>query len=358
MKYFLYPVVLCTGLILLLMHSSCQTQEATGEIVIPDSSAIFAINHIGLTVRDLDRMVNFYQQVCGFKVLSQQQIGSDMASAKLLGIKNVSFKKVVLQAPNMLFELTEFQPLRDSVIENMPPEGPGMTHTCFQSPSWDPGYDKFIKNGIQPLSKGDHAIDLGGYGITYAYAHDPEGNMIEMEQLDQAILERNGRDSALLADHPLWMTQVALISPDVDRLAAFYEKLLSKPLSRRGEYKDNIKLDSIANRDQLALKAIWINMDGPAKMMELMQYIHPKTGPTKTQLPTDLGYHFSYETTNIEGEFLRMKEMGVELISPPQDMGPYWAFYARDIDGNLFAMRQVKEANSPYSAKNFLFTQS
>ena len=358
MKPLFCSTLLYIGLVLALTNFSCQTQEATEETVVPDSAAIFAINHIGLTVRDLDQMVDFYQGVCGFKVLSKQQIGSDVASAKLLGIKDVSFKKVVLQAPNMLFELTEFQPLRDSVIQNMSPAGPGMTHTCFQSPSWNPGYDKFIKNGIQPLSKGDHAIDLGGYGITYAYAHDPEGIMIEMEQLDQAILEKNGRDSALLADHPLWMTQVALISPDVERLATFYEKLLSKPVSRRGEYKDNLKLDSIANQDQLALKAIWITMDGPAKMMELMQYLNPKTGSTKTQLPTDLGYHFSYETTDIEGEYLRMKEMGVDLISKPQDMGQYWAFYARDIDGNLFALRQIKEADSPYSAKNFLFTKS
>lgn len=358
MKSLFYSSMLYLGLVLALANVGCQTQEQTEEIIVPDSSTIFAINHIGLTVRDLDKMVNFYQDVCGFKVLSQQKIGSDIASAKLLGIKDVSFKKVVLQAPNMLFELTQFQPLRDSVIQNMPPKGPGMTHTCFQSPSWDPGYDKFIKNGIQPLSKGDHAIDLGGYGITYAYGHDPEGNMIEMEQLDQAVLEKSGRDSALLADHPLWMTQVALISPDVERLAAFYEELLSKPISRRGEYKDNLKLDSIANQDQLELRAIWITMDGPAKMMELMQYVNPKTGPTKTQLPTDLGYHFSYETTDIEGEYLRMQEMGVDLISKPQDMGQYWAFYARDVDGNLFALRQVKKTDSPYSAKNFLFAKS
>ena len=99
-------------------------------------------------------------------------------------------------------------------------------------------------------------------------------------------------------------------------------------------------------------------MDGPAKMMELMQYINPKTGPTRTQQPTDLGYHFSYETSDIQGEYLRMKAMGVELLSEPQDMGKYWAFYARDIDGNLFALRQVKEADSPYSVKNFLFSQS
>lgn len=357
MKYVLCSVLSCIALISILTTSGCK-QESQEEAVIPDSSGIFAINHIGLTVRDLDQMLAFYQGVCGFKVLGKQIIGSDMASSKLLGIKDVSFEKVVLQAPNMLFELTEFRPLRDSAINKMPPEGPGMTHTCFQSPSWDPGYDKFIKNGISPLSKGDHAIDLGGYGVTYAYAHDPEGNMIEMEQLDQPVLEKSGRDSTLLASHPLWMTQVALISPDVDRLAGFYEKLLSKPATRKGAYKDNLKLDSIANRDQLELKAIWINMDGPAKMMELMQYINPQTGPTKAQQPTDLGYHFSYETRDIQGEYLRMKEMGVELLSEPQDMGKYWAFYARDIDGNLFALRQVKESDSPYSVRNFLFSQS
>ena len=41
-----------------------------------------------------------------------------------------------------------------------------MTHTCFQSPGYDSGWDKFVAMGIDPLSRGDQPIDLGGYGIT------------------------------------------------------------------------------------------------------------------------------------------------------------------------------------------------
>jgi len=358
MKYLIYTATTLAGIALLLLSNSCTRQEQTETVVIPDSSAIFAINHIGLTVRNLDEMLDFYRGITGFKVLDQQEISNDPASDRLLGMKNAAYKKVVLQAPNMLFELTEFQPVQDTVIEDMPPEGPGMTHTCFQSPSWDSGYDKFIGKGLRPLSKGDHPIDIGGYGVTYAYAHDPEGNMVELEQIDQMVLTKSGRDSSVLVDHPLWMTQVALMSPDVDRLADFYENLLSRTADRRAAYKNNPKLDSIANRDSMEIKAVWIKMDGPAKMMELMQYVSPKTGPSKSQKPTDLGYHFSYETPDIRGEYLRMQKEGVELISEPQDMGKYLAFYARDVDGNLFAVRQIKDAESPLTSKNFLFTQS
>ena len=63
-----------------------------------------------------------------------------------------------------------------------------MTHTCFQSPNYDSGWDKFVAMGIDPLSRGDQPIDLGGYGITYGYAYDPDGNMIELEQLDGRIV--------------------------------------------------------------------------------------------------------------------------------------------------------------------------
>lgn len=358
MKYLIYTNITFVGAVLLLVSSGCKQQAQTDTVIVPDSSAIFAINHIGITVRNLDQMLDFYQGITGFKILDRQEVSADPAVDRLLGMKEVAYKKVVLQAPNLIFELTEFTPLQDTLIDDMPPEGPGMTHTCFQSPSWDSGYDKFIGKGLRPLSKGDHPIDLGGYGVTYAYAHDPEGNMVELEQIDQAVLTKAGRDSTVLVHHPLWMTQVALMSPDVDRLADFYENLLSRTADRRASYKNNPKLDSIANRDSMEIKAVWIKMDGPAKMMELMQYVSPKTGPTKSQKPTDLGYHFSYETQNIQGEYLRMQKEGVELISEPQDMGEYLAFYARDVDGNLFAVRQIKDAESPLASKNFLFTQS
>ena len=62
----------------------------------------------------------------------------------------------------------------------MPPKGPGMTHTCYQSPEWYSSYEKFKANGADILSRGDQPIDLGGYGVTYAYAYDAEGHMMEI----------------------------------------------------------------------------------------------------------------------------------------------------------------------------------
>ena len=45
-----------------------------------------------------------------------------------------------------------------------------------------------MKNLVTPAQPFSHTatgrIDLGGYGVTYAYGYDPEGNMFEMEQLD------------------------------------------------------------------------------------------------------------------------------------------------------------------------------
>ena len=42
------------------------------------------------------------------------------------------------------------------------------------------------------LSRGEGPVDLLGQGVTYAYAYDPEGNMLELEQLDFDRLGETG----------------------------------------------------------------------------------------------------------------------------------------------------------------------
>ena len=88
--------------------------------------------------------------------------------------------------------------------------------------------------------------------------------------------------------------------------------------------------------------------------MEFWQYHNPKTA--KYQLKravTDLGYSFSLEVTDIQQEYKRLLALGVDFISEPQQVGEFWQVYARDIDSNIFALRQPVNSKSSYSLLNF-----
>ena len=185
------------------------------EATIHDSpTTLMGVNHIGLSVKDLDATLAFYQRVTGFELVHRKSISNSETADTLYGIDNVEYEIAVLEAPNMLFEFIEFKHNANKALEVMPVYGPGMTHTCFQSAVGDSVYDRFRDAGATILSRGDDAVDLGGYGVYYAYAYDPEGNMFEMELLDPGPLATVERKVQWIDEgHRSWMTQVALVTP-------------------------------------------------------------------------------------------------------------------------------------------------
>ncbi len=317
-------------------------------------TTIIGFNHIGISVKNLDEMVAFYQKATDFEIIKREKVSQHENADKLLAHKGIAYETVIFKAPNMLLELTEFTNQQNTIPEKMLPQGPGMTHTCFQSPSWKSGYTKFQNAQIELLSRGDSPVDLGGYGVTYAYGYDPEGNMLEMEQLGKGFLKQTQMDSLFLEQHNMWMTQVAILSPNLKKLADFYQALMGFAPNRTAKLSDSPRLDDIVNQDNIVIQATWFKMEGYGKMLELMQYEQPETPATLYKKdPTDLGYTFSFEVGNIQQEYERMQKLGVAFLSEPLILGEFWMVFAHDIDGNVFSLRQATSKASLYSLQNF-----
>lgn len=345
-------VLIVIAIVLFALNAYITSRTQPRPNISDSPTGIIGFNHVGISVLDLDTMLDFYLRTTSFDLLKREIVRENPAADKLLGQEGISFERVILKAPNMLLELTEFDNQSDTIVENMPPQGPGMTHTCYQSAMAKSGYEQFKGGGINMLTRGDEAVHLGNYGVSYAYGYDPEGNMLEMEQMsDNVISLAIGTDWA--EENPLWMTQVAILSHDIEALKAFYHKVLEIEPAREGLFKDNPAFDEVANLDKLAFKAAWFMLDGKGKKLELMEYQAPNATPKSPgkRKATDLGYSYSYEVLDIDKEYQRLKAAGVEFISEPQSLGDFREVYAHDVDGNVFSLRQ---ALSPeYSLKNF-----
>ena len=350
-SHFSLACLSAAGLALSIQASSSLAYEIDPDSTIADSpTTLLGINHIALSVRDLDAALAFYQGVTGYKVIHRETVSGDAAET-LYSMPGIRYETAVLEAPNMLFELNAFSHNSGKPLTRMPAQGPGMTHTCFQSPSNDSAFDRFKAAGADILSTGGKPIDLGGYGVTYAYAYDAEGNMIELEQLDEKPLHAGAYNERWEEKgYNSWMSQVALVTHDIVALTDFYEKILAFAPYREGDYVNNERMGEITGIENLSLLASWFRMNERSKTIELWQYRNPLTERYigKRGL-TDFGYSFSIEVGDIHAEVDRMTELGVEFVSDPVKLGDFWQAYTHDIDGNVFSLRQAVNADSPYS---------
>jgi catechol 2,3-dioxygenase-like lactoylglutathione lyase family enzyme len=348
----IFSGLLFSSVSLLLISSQAMAYEIDPDATISDSpTTLMGVNHIGLSVRNLDASLDFYQRASGFKVIRREVVRSNSAADKLFGREGIGYEIAVLEAPNMLLELTEFSHNRDVPISKMPVEGPGMTHTCFQSPSHLSGYDKFKRAGAEMLSRGDGPVDLLGQGVTYAYAYDPEGNMIELEQLDFDRLGGDRRSPEWIEQGlDLWMTQVALVTHDIERLTDYYSEIMGFNPYRTADIADRVTFDDATDVDDVELKVMFFRMAQRSKSMEFWQYDNPETIQfLGNRDSTALGYSYSIEVGDIQAEYARMSDLGVEFVSDPVLLGNFWQVHANDIDGNVFSLRQAIDPNSPYS---------
>jgi len=144
-------------------------------------------NHVGVSVINLNKAVNWYVEVLGFNVLRRETIkaeDSSLISSNFKRIFGPNFKRVQvawLSSGNSVgFELFEFEdPKAEQRPDNFEYWKTGVFHICFSDPNIEELCKKITDNGGRQLteilevnnSKPFHKI---------AYCQDPFGNIIEI----------------------------------------------------------------------------------------------------------------------------------------------------------------------------------
>ncbi len=277
---------------------------------------IIGINHISLSVRNLDRALAFYQGATGFRLIARETVKVDKTADQLFARDNVEYEKATLRAPNWLLEISAFKHNEMVAHEDMPVNGRGMSHTCYQSPASVPGYEKFIEQGARVINRMGKPVYSSRYGVSYIYAYDPDGNLMELEQLQGEVLDKAGYLGAWQQQgQNIWMSQVSLFTHDRDRLMAFYQKIFAIKPNRVAEIANKAFGDNLFDLDDAHVKIGWFLLNHKSKVLEILQFLNPAT-PTsgKHRYPGDLGYSFSLEVADIRKEYVRLKNLGVEFF--------------------------------------------
>jgi catechol 2,3-dioxygenase-like lactoylglutathione lyase family enzyme len=139
------------------------------------------IDHVGLSVGDLDAQVAWYQGIFDFPTALPFELGA------------VGLRGVFLCGPNdVAFELLERRGSSHAPTPGHPNEAlltQGWAHVCFRVDDVHGTYDAMIAAGATSLKAPGPAPEPG---VTFAFVADPEGNLVELLDRTQSVAEKGG----------------------------------------------------------------------------------------------------------------------------------------------------------------------
>ena len=137
---------------------------------------------------------------------------------------------------------------------------------------------------------------------------------------------------------------VAVSTPDLDRLVAFYRDVMGAEVVYEGGWsKGSAIIDEIVGLKDSACRQAMLKLGNA--YLEFFQYESPTPEPGDPERPVcNHGYtHFCIDVTDIDAEYERLTAAGVKFNCPPPDFegGPIRATYGRDPDGNVIEIQEI-----------------
>jgi catechol 2,3-dioxygenase-like lactoylglutathione lyase family enzyme len=303
--------------------------QGTGVIRPAEPMSVMGIRHVSMTVGDIDDTIAFYGKAVPVNVVRRYRVPGSRFPKALLLRRYRSVDVAILAFPTGFVQLMDFEPGKPAAPDTRPVTGPGFNHICFQSPSTDPAITRFKAAGLDVLSRfgKPDGVDIGGYGVRYAYGRDNNGLIIENESLDMPK-----------RSEPAWITHLANAVNDRDVMLAFYGRIVGRKAHRTIEQNGNPKLAEVAGLDAVDIRGGWINVGNMD--LEMWQYVRPQTPkPTADRKLDQIGYsEVAFEVTDLAAQAARLQQDKVRWVGKPVTIGGWRSQYAYDPEGNIFAL--------------------
>lgn len=136
---------------------------------------------------------------------------------------------------------------------------------------------------------------------------------------------------------------VALSTPDLARMRAFYRDLLGfEEISRVSWPAGQDRIDAVMALRGTAAETVMLRLG--AVCVELFQFeAPPQPAPGTAERPVHHHgiTHLCFDVEDVDAVYEKMAAAGIRFHCPPQDFGTAKATYGRDPDGNVFELQQL-----------------
>jgi catechol 2,3-dioxygenase-like lactoylglutathione lyase family enzyme len=147
---------------------------------------VIAADHTGITVSNLERSLEFWQNVLGFEFSHRAHQTSEMAS-EITGVAGAEIKIAVVRAPGgHKIELLEYLAPPDRKQVGLRPCDVGSVHVAFTVDNLDAVLEKIAASGWKAAGKPQILQSGPNAGKRVVYVRDPDGTTIELMQMQSA----------------------------------------------------------------------------------------------------------------------------------------------------------------------------
>src|SRR6266853_6318624 len=151
------------------------------------SFRIIGADHTGITVSNLERSLEFWQNVLGFEFSHRAHQTSEMAS-EITGVPGAEIKLAVVKAPGgHKIELLEYLAPPDRKHVNFRPCDVGSVHVALTVDKLDAILEKIAASGWKAAGKPQTLKTGPNAGKRVVYVRDPDGTTIEFMQMPKPV---------------------------------------------------------------------------------------------------------------------------------------------------------------------------
>jgi|SRR5437762_5436754 len=146
---------------------------------------VIAADHTGITVSNLERSLEFWQNVLGFEFSHRAHQTSEMAS-EITGVAGAELKLAVVKAPGgHKIELLEYLAPADRKKVDVRPCDVGSVHIAFTVDNLGAVLQKIAASGWKTAGKPQTLKSGPNAGKRVIYVRDPDGTTIEFMQQEE-----------------------------------------------------------------------------------------------------------------------------------------------------------------------------
>lgn len=152
----------------------------------------------------------------------------------------------------------------------------------------------------------------------------------------------------------LGVHHIAISTPDIGRLSLFYQRCFGFEIAYDGAWPAGVPaVDRMMELEGCAARVMMLRTG--TNFLEMFEFSEPRQ-PLGECRPgaADRGYtHICFHVQDIEGEYRRLKQLGMTFHAPPAPTVPeIKAVYGRDPDGNIIELLEIFVENFPFHFNN------